>query len=249
MTDLVVFAGPSVPIGSRGRWSGIDWRPPAEGGDFIRLGHGHRRVVLIDGYFEHRAAPFHKEILAAIDRGVEVYGASSMGALRAAELWRQGMIGVGRIFEAYRRGMLMGDDEVALVHAPETLGWAPLSIPMVELRASLLRAVRSGLVSPVAARTLRGAAHAIHFEDRDWPRLSNAWIAAGASRAVADAIERLHVPLKAMDAAQCIARALADPPNARPKGWTFPETLFFQRLQAAVSESADCAIANKASPA
>ena len=45
--------------------------------------------------------------------GTQVFGAASMGALRAAELAPFGMIGVGAIFAAYRDGRLTGDDEVA----------------------------------------------------------------------------------------------------------------------------------------
>src|SRR5688572_32760283 len=50
--------------------------------------------------------------------GVRVFGAASMGALRAAELQPFGMIGVGQVFQAYRRGHLTDDDEVAVAHGP-----------------------------------------------------------------------------------------------------------------------------------
>ena len=57
-------------------------------------------------------------------------GAGSIGALRAAELEAFGMVGEGRIFEAYRSGVLEpydtpfeDDDEVAVVHAPAELGY------------------------------------------------------------------------------------------------------------------------------
>ena len=83
-------------------------------------------IGIIDGYFQWAPAVWHKEILWAIQQGVHVFGAASMGALRAAELAPFGMRGVGRIFEAYRDGVLPGsgdepfedDDEVAVVHGP-----------------------------------------------------------------------------------------------------------------------------------
>ena len=40
-----------------------------------------RRIAIIDGYFERMAAVWHKEILVALERGIAVWGAASMGAL------------------------------------------------------------------------------------------------------------------------------------------------------------------------
>ncbi|MGW3183797.1 TfuA-like protein [Kitasatospora sp. NPDC001119] len=42
------------------------------------------RIVLIDGVFHQSPALRHKEILAALRRGIEVFGVASTGALRAA---------------------------------------------------------------------------------------------------------------------------------------------------------------------
>ena len=75
-------------------------------------------IGLIDGYFEWTLSVWHKEILWALTRGVHVFGAASVGALRAVELERYGMRGVGEIFRAYRDGELEDDDEVAVVHIP-----------------------------------------------------------------------------------------------------------------------------------
>ena len=44
-------------------------------------------------------------------QGVHVFGAASMGALRAAELDGFGMRGIGRIYAAYRDGYWPGYDE------------------------------------------------------------------------------------------------------------------------------------------
>jgi hypothetical protein len=78
---------------------------------------GYRTIGLIDGFFGNVPAPWHKEILYAMGRGVKVYGAASMGAIRAAELHRYGMKGAGRIFQAYRLGLLTDDDEVCVLHS------------------------------------------------------------------------------------------------------------------------------------
>ena len=69
-----------------------------------------------------------------------------MGALRAVELEPFGMIGIGRVFEAYRRGFLEGDDEVAVLHGPAEIGYPTLTEALVNFRASLEQARDMGLV-------------------------------------------------------------------------------------------------------
>ena len=68
----------------------------------------------LDGYYYTVPSVTHKELLYALDAGVRVIGASSLGALRAVELAPFGRDGAGKVFEAYRSGTLDGDDEVAL---------------------------------------------------------------------------------------------------------------------------------------
>ena len=167
---LIVFAGPSLRVADRAAYPDVEWMPPAEAGDFLRLGAVAGDIVcLIDGYFDRRPAVRHKEVLLLLSRGVAVLGASSIGALRAAEMNSLGMIGVGAIYSAFARGQLYADDEVALVHAPQEWDWKPLSLPLVDCRAILCRAVRSGRLSLAQAREALRAAKHIHYADRDWP--------------------------------------------------------------------------------
>ena len=65
----------------------------------VRYENRCRTIVLIDGEFHGRPSVWQREILDAIAEGTEVHGASSMGALRAAELHSFGMVGHGRIFD------------------------------------------------------------------------------------------------------------------------------------------------------
>jgi len=163
-----------------------------------------RAVVLIDGVFDRIPAVRHKELMLLMSRGVPVIGAASMGALRAAELGACGMIGVGRIFDAYASGRLVRDDEVALLHAPAQLGWAPLTEPLVNVRATLLRAVRARIAPVAVARDLLTLASAVFYKERTWPGLLDAARAAGVAPAE---LERLagwlpahRVDLKRADA-------------------------------------------------
>lgn len=123
--------------------------PPAAMGDVISALERYRphAIVLIDGGFQQSLSVFHKELIEAMARGVWVIGASSMGALRAAECATYGMIPIGEIAAAFLTGELEGDDEVALVHADATDGYRPLSDAMVEIRATILAAAAIGLLS------------------------------------------------------------------------------------------------------
>src|SRR3954466_13321669 len=119
MSDAVVFTGPSIPIAAAALIAPFDFRPPATQGDVTRaVWDGAGTIGLIDGYFENVPAIWHKEILFALSRGVHVFGAASMGALRAAELDAFGMRGIGCIYGWYAAQTIEADDEVALVHGP-----------------------------------------------------------------------------------------------------------------------------------
>ncbi|WP_209733081.1 TfuA-like protein [Methanococcus voltae] len=71
-------------------------------------------IGIIDGCFLQNTAVGHREILNIIKKGIKVYGAGSMGALRASELDDFGMVGVGKVYNLYKSGALCDDDEVAV---------------------------------------------------------------------------------------------------------------------------------------
>ncbi|MDV7142559.1 TfuA-like protein [Tropicimonas sp. TH_r6] len=154
----VVFLGPSLSRADAGQILRADFRPPAGQGDIFRACSARPPAIgLIDGIFRDAPTVRHREILWAMSRGIPVFGAASMGALRAAELAPQGMIGVGLIYRWYRRFPLLADDAVAVTHAPAALGSKPLSDALVDIRRSLSTAARRGLCSgeTAMAETLR----------------------------------------------------------------------------------------------
>src|SRR5215211_2851626 len=121
---------------------------PAARGDVYRAAKEEPRAILIiDGTFENNAAIFHKEILWALSQGIHVFGSSSLGALRAAELESFGMVGVGEIFQSYRSGEINEDDAVAVLHGPAELGWPQVTRALVDIYATLKHAERSGVLS------------------------------------------------------------------------------------------------------
>jgi len=92
---VVVFLGPSLPLEEARRlFPSAEFLPPARMGDVqAALERQPRTLCLIDGYFEHVPAVWHKEILCALDRGVRVLGASSMGASAPRSWLRSGWRG------------------------------------------------------------------------------------------------------------------------------------------------------------
>jgi hypothetical protein len=147
----VLFAGPSFGDSIkdvRQRDSSIDIRPPAAWGDVTRaVNDGARRIGIVDGYFECKRSVWHKEILHAMSQGVQVAGASSIGALRAAECAAFGMVGIGKVYKMYASGELTDDSDVALVHAPAEMHYRALSLPRVNVLLTFRRLAARGYVN------------------------------------------------------------------------------------------------------
>ena len=176
----IVFAGPTLPPHGRAADADIEWRPPVRQGELYRAALARPAAIgVLDGYFEVVPTVWHKEILWAMAEGIHVFGAASIGALRAAELDVFGMRGVGRIYEMYRDGILEDDDEVAVLHGPEALGYPPLTEAMVNIRATLDAAVRSGVLAQDLAERLTAIAKALFYKERSWEAVLGAVAEAG----------------------------------------------------------------------
>jgi hypothetical protein len=166
----LVFAGPTLRREEIQRLAPeVTVRGPVACGDVLSaVREGFDVIGLIDGFFDHRQPVWHKEILWALSEGRAVYGAASLGALRAAELDVYGMRGVGRIYELFRSGVLERDDEVTIAHAPANEGYRALSVALVNMRFTLRAAVRASMVSPAFAETFCAAAAALFYPQRTY---------------------------------------------------------------------------------
>jgi hypothetical protein len=103
---------------------------------------GYTRIGVIDGAVEESERLPLRELREALATpGVTVLGGASMGAVRAVQLESAGMQGVGRVFRLFRRGVLTDADEVYVLHAPATLHYRSLTLPLVNIRHTL-RAMR-----------------------------------------------------------------------------------------------------------
>lgn len=171
--DVVVFLGPSLERKTAEALLEARFLPPAKRGDVTgAAASGARIITLIDGVFFQDNAVGHREILDALAQGIRVIGSSSMGALRAAELDTLGMEGVGTIYALFRDGVLVSDDEVALVFDPGS-GTA-LSEPLVNIRCTLKKAREEGVIGPEAASVILEIARSLYFPDRSWEQILDA---------------------------------------------------------------------------
>lgn len=227
----VIFAGPSLPDAVNFAAADIRILPPAVQGDVLRaVQQGATVIGLIDGGFEYTAPVWHKEILFALSQGVTVFGASSMGALRAAECEAYGMIGVGQIFRGYQSGELVDDADVALLHAPPDLGGGALTLPMVNIRATLDALLKGGKLHPEDAIAVLAAAEAIHFKERTWRRIFPRDMDVDNLAAL---MADHYVDRKRLDALELVAAVNAAPDKtaAFPEAWWFHETTLWDEMK------------------
>jgi TfuA protein len=165
--QIVVYVGPSLAVEDARAVLDADYRPPVRRGDIKELLKSPPKIIgIIDGKFFQSFAISPKEILPALEAGICVLGSSSMGALRAVELHRYGMLGVGRIFEMFHSGVLEADDEVAMAFDPDS-GKA-VSVPMVNIRLALEGAAREGIISAESEVTLCERIRAVYFPERGY---------------------------------------------------------------------------------
>ncbi len=169
----LVFCGPSLPPEDRTSTPDLIFLPPAAQGSMLNAvqTYNPRAILLIDGVFQSEPSVRHKEILWILSQEIAVIGASSMGALRAAELYPH-MQGIGLIYRWYRRYLLTPDDAVAVLHGPAEIGFAPLTSALLDLRMTIRAAWRKKIISRELGRDLEMAAAALNFRDRTLDQLT-----------------------------------------------------------------------------
>lgn len=230
----VVFLGPTMPVeDARALLPDAVFLPPAGQADVLSALtiHQPQIVALIDGVFGQSLAVWHKELLYALHCGVAVFGASSMGALRAVECAEFGMVPFGTVAGWYSDGTVSADDEVALAHAGPEDGYFPLSEPLVNLRASLAAARAAGAIDARLQNRVVDAAKRLFFPERTRERI---WAEA---RLTAEEIGRLEgflasgaVDVKRQDAEALLRHLAALTELPPPVPFPFVRSYFFEVL-------------------
>ncbi len=226
----IVFVGPSLPNAKIDFDGKLEIRPPAKQGDiFWAVDQGATTICLIDGNFEYTAPVWHKEILFALSKGINVIGAASMGALRAVECEPFGMVGCGQIFSDYSTGRRIDDGDVALLHGPAELGYPALTIPLVNLDATLDRLSAEGQIARPEAEHLVAVARSINFRERTFQTvLQTAGLDNDRYLAL---LKNSYFDLKRSDAVFAIETTIGMAENGIiPTTWSFNETPLWRKL-------------------
>lgn len=181
----IVFAGPSLAEARLRCLSTATHAPPIKRGDLAAVG-GYDVIIILDGEFGQSDAVSPKEILAIIEKGKTVIGAASMGALRASELDRSGMIGVGWVYDYFRRQAVRRDADVALAYS--IFDFKPMTVPMVDVEYWMERALAAGLIDGKERRRVLSAARNIFFAERTAENLMGSLRRAVGDQAVRSAL-------------------------------------------------------------
>jgi hypothetical protein len=167
----IVFSGPSMSEAEAQGLAVCSHAPPIKRGDLAAV-DDYDVFVIVDGEFGQNMAVTPKEILAVLGRGKTVIGAASMGALRASELDRSGMIGVGWVYRYFRGCAVRRDADVALVYSP--FDFKPMTVPMVDLEYWMEQAAAAALIRNKEKALLLKLARSIFFADRTPDKLMGA---------------------------------------------------------------------------
>jgi hypothetical protein len=156
---MIIFCGPTIR--PKDILVKADVRKPAAQGDIAAAATENpgETLVLIDGYFRQELAPWHKEILYAMqEKGCRFVGGGSLGAIRSVECEPWGAEPVGQIARWFKDGTIVDDSEVALLHE-QGGDYKHFSVPLVNLRASGCPDIEK--------------LAAIPFEDRSWRAIAD----------------------------------------------------------------------------
>jgi TfuA protein len=170
MNRSIIFLGPSLTHEKARKILDAEYRPPAKKGDFLGFATTANVLTvvgLVDGYFLQDYPPSPIEVYQLIMRkNTVVIGSASLGALRAVELEKFGMIGVGKIFDLYKRGIIDADDEVAVTFTEEPQSLQ--SEAMIDIRFNLFIAQRKGIIDEITKKTVARVAKSVYFPYRNY---------------------------------------------------------------------------------
>ena len=170
MSKPIVYLGPTLRREEAIKILDADYRDPAKKGDFLMLSRDSdekKFVGFIDGVFLHDYPPPPIEVYhLATRKNIELIGASSLGALRAVELEKFGMKGIGKIFQLYKNGIINADDEVAVtfVRGSNILQ----SEAMIDIRFNLFLAYKRGIITNETKKRIAKIAKNIYFPFRNY---------------------------------------------------------------------------------
>ncbi|HSN25971.1 MAG TPA: TfuA-like protein, partial [Kofleriaceae bacterium] len=142
-----------------------------------------------------------------------------------------GMIGVGAVYLAFKRGVLTCDDEVAVAHLPGEVGYRPISDALVNLRDGLARAAKAGIITARTRDALVELARMPFYRERSWARLLADGRTAGLPARQLAALEAWPKPDRKAEDARLLLRTLARTPLRTPRAPKVPRTWALRQLE------------------
>lgn len=209
VTDVVhIFTGPSAHGIPSSSFDGLIRHPPARRGSVADLLDEMPGVIaLVDGTFHSYPSVAHAELRDAVSEGWQVWGLSSMGALRAAEMRHFGVRGYGDVYQQYVDDPEFDDDEVALIHGVE-YPFHAISEPLIHIRYYLHQLREREELTPAQHERVIVQLKNSWYGDRTLPRLVQLLDVEGYTEARVDAREFGAYRLKTRD----LANFMADQP-------------------------------------
>jgi TfuA protein len=167
MVKPVIFLGPTLSIEKAKEILDADYKPPAKKGDLLNLISSSVKLVgVIDGYFLQDYPPTPIEVYNLLrKKNLMVFGSSSLGALRAVELKKFGMIGIGKIFDLFLKGVIDSDDEVAVTFTGYS-GYK--SDALIDIRYNLFLAQKNKIIDKNTKRNILQIAKKTYFPYRTY---------------------------------------------------------------------------------
>jgi TfuA protein len=182
MSKPIIFVGPSLSLQKARKIFDADYRGPAKKGDLLVLSasslislknqpNAINFVGLIDGLFLQDYPPTPIEVFQLLsNKNFRVVGGASIGALRAVELEKFGMVGIGKVFELFKNGTTNADDEVAVTFDLGD-GVSIQSEAMIDIRFNLFIAHKKNIITKRTKHIIAKTAKSIYFPYRNYSNI------------------------------------------------------------------------------
>lgn len=164
-----IFVGPSAfPSVSTIESERVHVQPPVRRGDVESLvdSFSPGTIILVDGIFGVTPAVGHAEIRNALATGWEIWGLSSMGAIRAFEMREFGVRGFGYVYEQFLTHEDFCDDELCLLHS-STPPYQPVTEALVNVRYIFDNLPNKICMSQSQRNAVIGRLRSVWFGERD----------------------------------------------------------------------------------
>jgi hypothetical protein len=171
VSAVLMFAGPTLhrarAIAPNLSLDGVTVVPPVQRGVLPHLWKRPPGVlVIVDGLFHQTLSVGHAELRTTMNVGWQVWGLSSMGAIRAREMQHMGMHGFGRVFGLYcQQDVDFRDDEVTMLHGSEP-PYREMSEPLCHLRLGLDEVVARDVIDRGTADEILHELSTMWYGDR-----------------------------------------------------------------------------------